>query len=308
MRVLALYNPVAGSGRGERVASELLISLQGRLLQSGASVAIRAKPSQPGPARDWLDPLLSDREVLVVIGGDGACRLAAPSAMRAGIPLYHYASGTENLFARDHGMQPDPQVLMSALDRGTQRRVDVLRIEGELGLLFASVGFDAEVVHDLAAHRSGPISHLSYTLPIIRQVLCWHRCRTPIEIEVDGVRLGGATVGLGLIANSPQYALRMNPAPDAQVDDGLLDVVRLPARTLFGFFLWALRCRFRRPGADSRVLRARGRTIVLHLGRPTNLQIDGDPTEVKKTRTRYEVRIEPAALTVLCPPSENRAE
>ena len=308
MRVLALYNPVAGSGLGARRASELVDCLHGAALRSGGRVELHTAPSQPSPAGSWLDPLLTDVEVLVVIGGDGACRLAAPSAMRAGVPLYHYPSGTENLFARDHGMKADPQVLLQALDQGTRRRVDVLRVEDELGLLFASVGFDAEVVHDLAVHRSGPISHLSYTLPIIRQLVCWQWRRTRIEIEVDGARQGGSVMGLGLIANSPQYALRLNPAPDAQVDDGELDVVRLPARTLLGLCLWALRCRVGRPGSSPRVLRARGRTIVLHLSRPANLQIDGDPRRAGEPRKRYEVRIEPEALTVLCPPSENRVQ
>ncbi|MAJ48019.1 MAG: hypothetical protein CBC35_12255 [Planctomycetes bacterium TMED75] len=308
MRVLAVYNPVAGSGRGERIATALVSGLEGSPLPSGGCVSIHAEPSQPRPARAWLDPLLTDVEVLVVIGGDGACRLAAPSAMRAGIPLYHYAAGTENLFSRDHGMQPEPKVLLRALKQGTQRRVDVLRVEGELGLLFASVGFDAEVIHDLARHRSGSISHLSYTLPIIRQLLSWHRRRTSIEIEVDGTRLNGAAMGLGLIANSPQYALRVNPALDARVDDGVLDVVGLPARTLVGLFLWALRCRFRRPGSPSRRLRARGRTIVLHLAQPANIQIDGDPPQAENPRSRYEIQIEPGALLVLRPPSENRAE
>ena len=266
---------------------------------------VRAAPSRPEDPRGWLDPLLEGIGLLVVVGGDGAVRLAAASAIRADVPLYHFPAGTENLFARDHGMRADPAVLLGAIEQGATRRLDVFRVDGELGLLFASVGFDAEVVQDLSARRTGSIRHLSYVPPILRQLLAWRRTRPRIQLEVDGTSLGAPRHGLGLVANSPQYALRLNPVPGARPDDGQLDVVLVPARTVLGLLAWAVRCRLGRPGPGGRRSAGRGRRVTLALDRPAHLQIDGDPVRGDGPRDRYEVLLDPGALSVRSPPSEN---
>ena len=307
VRALTVFNPIAGSGRAERLARDLVAELNGAVLPSGKLLEIQTLPSQPTCASLWLDPVLAEYDLLIVVGGDGACRQAAASAIRANIPLYHYPSGTENLFARDHGMRPDPHVLLEALTHGERRRVDVLRVGDELGLLFASVGFDAQVVHDLAEHRSGSISHASYLGPILRQLAFWHRTRSAATITVDQTRLVSSRHGSALVANSPQYAMRLNPAPDALPDDGVLDVAFLPSRTLFGVLFWAVWCRVRTARSNRKILRALGHHIVVELDQPAVLQIDGDPPQSLEPDSRYEIRIEPAALSLLVPPSENPA-
>ena len=307
MRVLVIYNPVAGSGQGVHHARSLVESLRGLEIGENRVIEITAEPTQAVAASQWLDPLLEGVELLVVVGGDGAVRLAAASAIRARVPIFHYPSGTENLFARDHGMRPEPAVLAQAITHGHTRHLDVFRVDGELGVLFASTGFDAEVVHDHHARRKGSISHLSYVAPIIRQLLTWHRARCRVRVEVDGTMLEAAGHGLALVANSPQYALRINPASDACPDDGLLDVMILPARSILGLLGWLVRCRSGRHLGHPRLLRARGRRVTLTMDRPTRLQIDGDPARVQPPRSTYEILLEPGALGVRCPPSENPA-
>ena len=304
---MVVYNPVSGSGRGAEFAAELVERLHGRRLGpgSGAELEVLVAPSRPEDPRRWLDPLLEGIGLLVVVGGDGAVRLAAASAIRTGVPLYHFPAGTENLFARDHGMRADPAVLLRAIEHGGTRRLDVFRVDGELGLLFASVGFDAEVVQDLSVRRTGSIRHLSYLPPILRQLLAWRRTRPRIHLEVDEMSLGPSRHGLGLVANSPQYALRLNPARGARPDDGQLDVVLLPARTFVGLLAWAIRCRLGRAGAGGRRPGGRGRRVTLVLDRPAHLQIDGDPAFGDGPRVRYEVVLDPGVLPVLSPSSEN---
>lgn len=307
MRVMVVYNPVSGSGRAAELATGLVERLHGRRLgpDPGELLEVRAAPSRPEDPRRWLDPLLEGIGLLVVVGGDGAVRLAAASAIRADVPLYHFPAGTENLFARDHGMRADPAVLLHAIEHGSTRRLDVFRVDGELGLLFASVGFDAEVVQDLSVRRTGSIRHLSYLPPILRQLLAWRRIRPRIHLEVDGRSLGAPRHGLGLVANSPQYALRLNPARGARPDDGQLDVLLLPARTFIGLLAWAVRCRLGRAGPGAMRPVGRGRRVTLELDRPAHLQIDGDPARGDGPRARYEVLLEPGVLPIRSPSSEN---
>ena len=57
----------------------------------------------------------SVRDAAVIVGGDGAMRLAAEPAAEAGVPLYHCPAGTENLVARYLGATNDPAGIVAAI-------------------------------------------------------------------------------------------------------------------------------------------------------------------------------------------------
>ena len=307
VRVLILFNPISGSGRSARLASELAVTLERLAEEDGCPLEIEQAETRPEPAEHWLDARLDSIELLVVVGGDGAMRLAAPAAMRCRVPVYHYPGGTENLFARDFGMQATPEALFSAIREGETRSIDVAWADGELVLVCASIGLDAEVSRDLAEHRSGSISHLSYLPPLLRQVRRW-RARPPaFEGEVDGGLLGPSTSGLVIVANSRQYALRLDPVHMADHLDGAIDVVQLPARTLLGLLVWIIRCRLRRQFRSRQARHARGLSVVVRSDRPSTVQIDGDPAFDGAPRELLRVVVEPAALQVLSPPVRESA-
>ena len=71
MRVMVVYNPVSGSGRGAELATGLVKRLHGRRLgpDPGEVLEVRAAPSRPEDPRGWLDPLLEGIGLLVVVGG-----------------------------------------------------------------------------------------------------------------------------------------------------------------------------------------------------------------------------------------------
>lgn len=303
MRVLLLYNPISGSGRSK----ELVRSLGDRLDTALPDLEHRPLATRPEPPRDWLEPELEGVDLLVVIGGDGAMRLAAEAAIRTRTPVYHYPAGTENLFARDHGMRADPDALIAAIRDGEHRTQDVARVGESLVLLCVSAGLDAEVVHDLDTHRRGAITHASYLRPILRQAVRWRLAPPVLEVLVDGVVLGTPASGVCLVANSPQYAARLDPASGADPGDGLLDVVQFPARTLTGLLLWALRFRRRSQFGMRNARRARGRRITVRCTPPARLQIDGDPAAEGEPLPEFEVRIEPDALRLLVPPVREQA-
>ncbi|MFM7134381.1 MAG: diacylglycerol/lipid kinase family protein, partial [Planctomycetota bacterium] len=98
MAVVVLFNPISGAGRALATAQRLAHALEAE----GREVGL--VPTERRPGELWLRPRLSGAEALVVVGGDGAVRLSASEAARAGVPLWHAPTGTENLFARAFGM------------------------------------------------------------------------------------------------------------------------------------------------------------------------------------------------------------
>lgn len=302
MRVLILYNPISGTGDSKVRAAELARRLGDVALPDARKLEAATLPTRLEPTESWLDPvLLGGIDLLVVVGGDGAMRLAADAAIRCRTPVYHFPGGTENLFAREYGMKAEADCLRAAIAEGVPVDVDVFRLDGALGLICASVGLDAEIIRDLDAHRSGAITHLSYLAPIVRQALRWRRDPPRLGVTVDGVPLIQGSPGLMLVANSPQYALRLDPVHHANPSDGLLDVAHFPAEGVLGLLRWVIRFRRRSQFQTGGARVAAGSVVTIEADRPVHAQLDGDLLP-GAPRSSYRLQIEPSAFQVLPPP------
>lgn len=297
MRIEVLHNPIAGAGRANQAARELARACE----DAGHHVTLR-ETSRNGADASAANH--DDRtELIVVVGGDGTIRAAAPEAIRRKIPIYHYPFGTENLFSRQFGMNRESATLLSAIERGEVRAMDVAYANDHLFVLMVSVGFDAAVVADLAEHRRGAIKHTSYIMPTIRQLWSWRPPR--LTVRIDGREVVTSQVGTLLIANSPEYALRFNPARDASMTDGALDVVFFPLRSRFGLIPWAWRVwrgtHFRHPA----LVRGRGEHVEVRAEPTAAFQLDGDAAlnaDGMASSTPIHARAEAAQLQVLIPP------
>lgn len=310
MKIVVVFNPVSGAGRSQATARSLAEQLEA----AGHTAALA--PTRLGSDDRWLDDDLKDAAVAVVVGGDGAVRLAAGPAARQQVPVYHLPCGTENLFAREFGMDSSAERVIKSINAMNTRRVDLGRANGRQFVLMCSVGYDAEVVHHLASRRGSAISHRSYIWPMIRQFLRW----TPptLTIQVDGTEVVHVRRGVVIVANSRQYAWRMDPVLPADMADGQLDVLYLPMRTRLGLFAWAIRCFRRRHMQHPQLIHARGRSIRVQSPQAAAYQLDGDPSdssnkdvkegsESDSNRDRpvdLAIEVCPAALTVLLPAEE----
>lgn len=291
MRVACLFNPISGAGRA-RVRAEAV----GEAIRNAGHEAVLLETRRDA-AENWLDPVLPGASALIVCGGDGAVRLAAGSASRAGIPIHQCPSGTENLFAKAFGMRPDPGAIAAALEAGRTRRIDTGDANGEPFLIMASIGFDAEVVHDLSAHRDGPISHRSYVKPILRQLRRWEAPR--LQVAVDGDPIAD-TDAFAIVGNLKQYAGGLDPARLADPADGVLDALVFPARGAASLVRWAAEIATGLHLRDRRLRYRVGRVVEIASPRPIRMQLDGDASE-SGAATRIRIEIRPASLDVLLP-------
>ncbi len=269
MRAMVIYNPI--SGRGTSCSNACGVAE--RLLQLPCDVElVQTQPSSP---ELWLKPKMQcNPDAVIVVGGDGTLRQVASVLVGSTVPLYHVACGTENLFAKSMGMLSAPEVVIAAIEKAKTQAIDTATANGDFMLLMASVGFDAGVVADLAVHRGSSITHLSYILPIVRQLFKWNP--PSISIEVDGEVIVTNKKGWAVVANSKAYARGLNPARDASVHDGKLDVVFLPLKGRLSLWKWVRLMKrgthFHHPDAVS----GRGVTISVRTTNPSPWQIDGD--------------------------------
>ncbi|MFI4855954.1 MAG: diacylglycerol/lipid kinase family protein [Phycisphaerales bacterium JB065] len=292
MKLVIVFNPISGRGQGPRLARWLNDQLAERgdghkieLFEVGPAaerrdlvMTLEGKP-EPG----YRDQRVPPADGLIVIGGDGTVHSCAKPAAQTGTPLYHFPTGTENLFAREFGMTRDIATVRAAIENLKQHelagrqmpRIDLGRCNGRSFLLMASVGVDANIVHRLCRKRTGRISHLSYAPHILAELIRpWSK---PLTITVDGYTVVDRCKGMVVVANSRQYAMRVDPARRADMSDGKLDVVFFPARHWTGSGLWMLRSRFGQHLRSKKLVYRVGETIRIEShGGAMAYQLDGE--------------------------------
>ena len=237
-RLGVLVNPTSGRNTGRLVGTEALTLLRA----SGAEVVDLSAADARG-ALEHGRAAVRDRSVdaLVVVGGDGMVHLGAQLCAGTDVPLGVVAAGTGNDVARELGLPVrDATAAVERVLAGRTRAVDAVRstsAPGEprwfVGVLAA--GFDA-VVNERANGWSWPRGSSRYTLAVLRELPVFRPI--PYRLELDG-RSVETEAMLVAVGNGPAYGGGMRVTPDAQVDDGLLDVLvlhRLPVHEFLRVF------------------------------------------------------------------------
>ncbi|HIO52430.1 MAG TPA: hypothetical protein EYN32_02180 [Phycisphaerales bacterium] len=275
MRVIVLYNPISGRGRACKLAGEISECF----LKVPWDVELI--PTQADEPNNWLVPKVEQPpDAVVVVGGDGTLRMVASVLVGTSIPVYHAASGTENLFAKTMGTNgASPERVVETIVRGDVRKIDTATANGEFMLLMASVGFDADVVRELSNRRGGSITHLSYVLPCIWQFLKWSK--HVITISVDGEEIVTERQGWAIIANCKSYARGLNPAKNADIADGAIDVMFLPMKSRIKLFWWLFLILRGKHIQHSSSVYVRGKKIIVSVREASQWQLDGDAIGAK---------------------------
>jgi diacylglycerol kinase family enzyme len=264
---------------------------------------LAAAKEPPEAFRQRFTKALTGADLLIVAGGDGTMHSTLPALVGSGVPVYHLAMGTENLFARQFGMDRRPDTLERALDKSRVLDVDVgvANIAGaEVPfVLMCSLGPDASVIRRLDETRRGPISHLSYILPILAELR--NPCLPCVTIEVDGKRVADGQTGMVVIANSRQYAIRIDPAYKASMTDGLLDIVFFPCKGRLSAVANLVRARLRSHSSSTVYTTGRVVSVRAEASSPAAIEIDGECCRAAPGPLHLLAEARPNAIRVLAP-------
>jgi diacylglycerol kinase family enzyme len=155
----------------------------------------------------------------------------------------------------------------------------------------ASVGFDAEVIHQAHAARQGHISRLHYVRPILNAL--WRYPHPRIRVYADGADepVSGCLV---VIANLSAYALRLNVVPTAVGGDGLFDVRVFQRGSAFQILRYLSMVARGVHDRASDVICLQARQVRIEADAPAPVQADGDPAGF----TPCELNLRPAAARI----------
>lgn len=210
-----LVNPAAGRGTARARFEDL------RILASRAGAGFVVSRDAADLAVQALRAAEDGVERLVVVGGDGTAHhvaqgLAGTTCAMGVVPL-----GTGNDLAATLNVPRDLAAAVRHALSGPVRRIDLIGVGETFCIGYAGVGFDSEVARAVQEIRRVP-QPLVYPWAVIRTLA---RFAPPsMKIVYDG----GVWQGSAMFANAcnlPRFGGGMRIAPEARIDDGLLDLV-----------------------------------------------------------------------------------
>ena len=236
-----VVNPSAGRGRARRLLPRVHNTLadavpDGRVVVHIATDYADARKQSLRAVRETTPALHGRRDALVVMGGDGMAHLGLNACAEArtdglDVPLGVIPAGTGNDFCRGVGIPPTVEEATRLVAEGRTSRIDLTEVTGNLAGAdrafvgsVVSTGYDARVNKATNDFRFpiGPLGPLAYGALALGEVARF----TPLDyrIEIDGQPRELSSV-LVAVANAGHFGGGMKIVPQADVTDGLLDVL-----------------------------------------------------------------------------------
>lgn len=265
--------------------------------------------------------------VVLAAGGDGTVRAVAETLRGSGIPMAVLPSGTGNLLARNLDLSLQLEESIRIAFTGVERKIDlgiaeIVRENGDTEehafLVMAGIGLDAKMIAKTSSKLKKRVGWLAYidgtmrALPEVRPL--------KLRYRINGGPTRPLTAHTMIIGNCGALPGGILLMPEAEPDDGILDIAALRPRGPFGWLrVW------QKIGWENGVLRKsaagrkiigltkdvrdvayfRARTLELELDAAQEFQLDGD--EFGKVAS-VVCAADPSALGVMVASLEDKAE
>ena len=231
-------------------------------------------------------------------GGDGTVQRCIDALAGTGVALAILPAGTANLLATNLGVPKDLEAAVDVGLYGARRTLDVGRVNGERFAVMAGAGFDAVMIRDADGAMKDRVGRLAYVWTGAKAL------RLPTRgtrVVVDGREWFSGEASCVLVGNVGTISGGITAFPDAQLDDGRLDVGVVTASGVLQWFRVLGRMATGRAHRSPLVQTTSGAAIDVRFDKKTVYQLDGG--DRPKTK-RLKIRVEEGAIRVCVPAAE----
>ncbi len=215
-KIIYLVNPISGTSKKEGIRK--LVERE----TAAQGIPFEIETTNAGGDYDHLkDKIIHERFTdVVIIGGDGTVNQVTNALRGVNVRFGIIPVGSGNGLARSAGIPMKPQQSLALIFSGPVKYVDAFLINNQYSCMLSGIGFDAQVAHDFATKPSRGL--MMYTQQSILNYFKAH----PYQFEVTLDDFSFFTDAFFIsIANSNQFGNNFTIAPQASLNDGLLDIV-----------------------------------------------------------------------------------
>lgn len=290
MRAAVVVNPAKSDT--EQIRARLAETFDA----AGWSECLWLETTEEDPGRGMAEEAVAAGVHLVAIcGGDGTVMACVSALADSALPVAIIPVGSGNLLARNLGIPLGIDDALATAVHGVDRRIDLGRLgDGQPFAVMAGMGFDAAMMADTTERMKRVAGWPAYVVSGLRHL------RDPVmrvELRIDDAPPVHRSARTVLVGNVGQLEGGLELLPDAEADDGVLDVVVVSPRKVRDWVRMAYRIARRRKH-DRHLERFEGQRISIEADRVVPRQADG---EVIAEGRRIDAHVEPRALVIRVP-------
>jgi YegS/Rv2252/BmrU family lipid kinase len=288
-RLALLVNPAAAGGK----ALAAVAPARAELERLNADFRV-IETSSGEHAKKEAGAAASRGDTPVAVGGDGLVGTLAGAVAGTDAELAIIPAGRGNDFARVLGIPTTPTEAARLAHEGESKQIDAGDVDGKSFVGIASCGFDSDA-NRIANETKLIKGNLVYAYAALKALAKWKPARFEVIVDGEHHAVTGYSVG---VCNSKAYGGGMYAAPQAELDDGLLDVILCAEVPKRRFLFRTLPRVFKGTHLeDPNFSCFKGAVVEVSADRPFVVYADGDPlADLPAT-----VRVTPRALRVIVP-------
>ncbi|AIM39284.1 diacylglycerol kinase [Sphingobacterium sp. ML3W] len=231
-------------------------------------------------------------DAVIAVGGDGTINELGSALAESGIPLGIVPEGSGNGLALYLGIPLNETAAIRRINRFEFVEVDCGTINDRKFFNIAGLGFDASVSENFANENiRGPLGYLKSAINVLSKYK-----PSDYKLWIDGKEYERKAFMIS-VANSPQYGNNAYIAPQASVNDGILDVCIVHQFPLYILPKMLFHLFNKSADQSDYVEIIPGKNIRIEAVENSIVHIDGEPVDLGDC---LDIGIIPKALKVIC--------
>lgn len=292
MRIAAIINPISGARADRSIAARRVQMLDAAATRRGWRIEIHLT-ERAGHARALAESsVAAGTDLLVVWGGDGTINEAGGALIGSTTTLAVIPAGSGNGLAAALNVPWTPAAAIDIAFDGVARSIDAGLLNDRPFFNVAGIGFDAHIARLFNERGAGRRGRWPYVSLGVREGCRYSGADYRVRLDDEPLTVRAFMISF---ANGREFGMGARIAPQAALDDGLLDAVIVAERSVIARFWHARLLAF---GALHRAPRVTVRTIrsaTVEADGSLEYHVDGEPGIAEG---RIDVRIVPGALRV----------
>ncbi len=286
-KMLFIINPISGKGYSHGIINKI-----NALIDKNKYDLYFEETKYTGHAYKITEHFMSKGiSKFIAVGGDGTVNEVGSAIINTGMTLGIIPAGSGNGLARSLSIPLNIENAIKTLNNPGIQKIDAGRINDKYFFCNAGVGFDAHVGKIFNKNEGRGFNN--YIKTVFREYLKYNPGK--YKITIDGKKIKKRSF-LIAFSNIGQYGNNVYIAPDAKVDDGLLDVCILRPFPKWKMFAIGLRL-FRKTIDRSKYSEMiKCKKVILTGKKKTRIHCDGEPYKLKN---KIKVKIVPKSLQVI---------
>jgi diacylglycerol kinase (ATP) len=299
MRTVLIFNPNSGTSimaSNQRSAEENKATILAALHSYGIEPELWYT-TEEDPGNGLAKRAAQEgADVVIAAGGDGtvhavACGLISTNSTLGIIPV-----GTMNNIARSLEISENIAEACEIIAKGATSLIDVGKVNDQIFLEVAGIGLEAAL--SLAGEKIKSTGWLSIIQGFIDGLVALFAFRpTRFSLSFDERKTRRYSALQISVCNSPYYGVRLRFAPDAAMNDGLLDVLIYKGFSKLEYLRHAISISQGRRALESRVIRRKVKSLCIYADNPVEIHADGVPIG----HTPAIITVVPGALRIYVP-------